>query len=154
MSSSRRARHRRQQQSLRRHQLRVEGLEKRYALDGSSFVGPEGWGWIGVSANTQVKAVAEDSTGAVYIAGTFSGTVDVDFSDATYELASNGVDDAFVAKYTGQGGFVWAKSFGSSGKDRGYTLAIANDDSIRLGGFFSETVDFDPGVGSASLFPW
>ena len=151
MSSSRRTRRRRQQQSLRRHQLRVEGLEKRYALDGSSFVGPEGWGWIGVSPNTQVKAVAEDSTGSVYIAGTFSGTVDVDFSDATYELASNGVDDAFVAKYTGQGGFVWAKSFGSSGKDRGYTLAIANDDSIRLGGFFSETVDFDPGVGSAFL---
>ena len=151
MSTSRHPRRRRQQQSLRRHRLRVEGLEKRYALDGSSFVGPEGWGWIGVSQNTQVKAVAEDSTGAVYIAGTFSGTVDVDFSDANYDLASNGVDDAFVAKYTEQGGFVWAKSFGSSGKDRGYTLAIASDDSIRLGGFFSETVDFDPGAGSTFL---
>ena len=151
MSSSRRARHRRQQQSLRRHQLRVEGLEKRYALDGSSFVGPEGWGWIGVSANTQIKAVAEDSTGAVYLAGTFSGTVDVDFSATNYDLTSNGLDDAFVAKYTEQGGFVWAKSFGSLGKDRGYTLAIASDDSIRLGGFFSETVDFDPGAGTNFL---
>ena len=151
MSSSRRARHRRQQKALRRHQLRIEGLEKRYALDGSSFVGPEGWGWIGVSANTQVKAVAEDSTGAVYLAGTFSGTVDVDFGATNYTLASNGLDDAFVAKYTEQGDFVWAKSFGSLGKDRGYTLAIASDDSIRLGGFFSETVDFDPGAGANFL---
>ena len=35
MSSSRQSRRRHQQRSLRRHQLRLEGLEKRYALDGT-----------------------------------------------------------------------------------------------------------------------
>ena len=33
MSSSRRTRRRRQQKSFHRHQLRLEGLEKRYALN-------------------------------------------------------------------------------------------------------------------------
>ena len=38
MASSRRTRSRRQQRSSRRHQLRLEGLEKRYALDGSQSI--------------------------------------------------------------------------------------------------------------------
>ena len=38
MSSSGRTRRRRQQKSLQRHHLRLEGLEKRYALDGSQSI--------------------------------------------------------------------------------------------------------------------
>ena len=51
MASSRRTRRRLQQKSLRRHQLRLEGLEKRYALDADpillSHAGlPDGVGYL------------------------------------------------------------------------------------------------------------
>ena len=40
MASSRRTRRRRQQKSLHRHQLRLEGLEKRYALNSAPLLDP------------------------------------------------------------------------------------------------------------------
>ena len=43
MASSRRTRRRRQQKSLERHQLRLEGLEKRYALDAASLLDPSSY---------------------------------------------------------------------------------------------------------------
>jgi hypothetical protein len=43
MASSRRTYCRRQQESLQRHQLRLEGLEKRYALDAASLLDPSSY---------------------------------------------------------------------------------------------------------------
>ena len=43
MASSRRTCRRRQQKSLHRHQLRLEGLEKRYALDAASLLDPSSY---------------------------------------------------------------------------------------------------------------
>ena len=43
MASSRRTHRRRQQKSLERHQLRLEGLEKRYALDAASLLDPSSY---------------------------------------------------------------------------------------------------------------
>ena len=53
MASSRRTRRRREQQSLHRHQLRLEGLEKRYALNAAPVLDP--------SASPQLSSVIEDA---------------------------------------------------------------------------------------------
>ena len=66
MSSSRHTRRQRQQQSLRRHRMKLERLEKRYALDAAAITDPADWGWAGVVENAKVFSVAQDSTGAVY----------------------------------------------------------------------------------------
>ncbi|MDB4358329.1 Ig-like domain-containing protein, partial [bacterium] len=151
MSSSRHTRRQRQQQSLRRHRMKLERLEKRYALDAAAITDPADWGWAGVVENAKVFSVAQDSTGAVYTAGTFSGTIDLDFSASSSELISVGADDIFVAKYDSGGTFVWAKQFGSTGRDKAYTITIDQSDNLRIGGFFEGSVDFDPGVGTDTL---
>ena len=151
MSSSRHTRRQRQQQSLRRHRMKLERLEKRYALDAAAITDPADWGWAGVVENAKVFSVAQDSTGAVYTAGTFSGTIDLDFSASSSELISVGADDIFVAKYDSGGTFVWAKQLGSTGRDKAYTITIDQSDNLRIGGFFEGSVDFDPGVGTDTL---
>lgn len=131
--------------------MKLERLEKRYALDAAAITDPTDWGWAGVVENAKVFSVAQDSTGAVYTAGTFSGTIDLDFSASSSELISVGADDIFVAKYDSGGTFVWAKQFGSTGRDKAYTITIDQSDNLRIGGFFEGSVDFDPGVGTDTL---
>ena len=62
MSSSRRIRQRREQRSCRRHQLRLEGLEKRYALNAAPVLDP--------SASPQLNSVIEDASIPVGQVGT------------------------------------------------------------------------------------
>ena len=131
--------------------MKLERLEKRYALDAAAITNPADWGWAGVVENAKVFSVAQDSTGAVYTAGTFSGTIDLDFSASSSELISVGADDIFVAKYDSGGTFVWAKQFGSTGRDGANAITIDSNDNLRIGGHFEGTVDFDPGVGTETL---
>ena len=131
--------------------MRLEELEKRYALDAAAITDPADWGWAGVIENAKVFSVAQDSTGAVYTAGTFSGTIDLDFSASFSELISVGADDIFVAKYDSGGTFVWAKQFGSTGRDGANAITIDSNDNLRIGGHFEGSVDFDPGAGDATL---
>ena len=131
--------------------MRLEELEKRYALDAAAITDPADWGWAGVVENAKVFSVAQDSTGAVYTAGTFSGTIDLDFSASSSELISVGADDIFVAKYDSGGTFVWAKQFGSTGRDGANAITIDSNDNLRIGGHFEGSVDFDPGAGDATL---
>ena len=120
-------------------------------VTGTSHSVSSDWGWAGVVDDAQVFSVAEDSTGAVYTAGTFSGTIDLDFSASESTLTSAGADDIFVAKYDSGGTFVWAKQLGSTGRDKAYTITIDQSDNLRIGGFFEGSVDFDPGVGTDTL---
>ena len=84
MSSSHQSRRRRQQVSFRRHQLRLEGLEKRYALNAAPVLDP--------SASPQLNSVIEDAGIPVGQVGTLvSDLIDVggthnNFSDADGDL--------------------------------------------------------------------
>ena len=62
MASSRRTRRRRQQRSFQRHQLRLEGLEKRYALDAAPG--------LDSSASPQLNSVIENAGTPVGQVGT------------------------------------------------------------------------------------
>lgn len=53
------------------------------------------------------RSIAIDAAGNTYITGSFSGLVDFDPSPATATLMSTGTD-AYVAKYTSSGSYVWA----------------------------------------------
>jgi gliding motility-associated-like protein len=46
---------------------------------------------------------------------------------------------------------VWAKKIGLMGSDCGYSTAFDNSGNVYLTGYFSETVDFDPGPGVYNL---
>ena len=61
---------------------------------------------IGGSGDDSINAMAVDSSGNVYLAGSFQGTVDFDLGDGLSTLTSAGGNDAFVAKYSPSGA-IW-----------------------------------------------
>nr|WP_236649890.1 SdrD B-like domain-containing protein [Rhodopirellula sp. SM50] len=91
--------------------------------------------------------------GSVYTTGSFSGTVDFDPGPGTSNLTSAGgfSADVFVSKLDSAGNFVWARALGGSSYDRGYGVSVAGDGSVYTTGYFSGTVDFDPGPGTIDL---
>lgn len=75
-------------------------------------------GWIYEDCPT---GISSDASGCIYIAGYFTGCV---YFDSHY-IVSEEDKDAFVAKFSPQGSWLWARSCGSVGEDK--ALAIATD---------------------------
>jgi hypothetical protein len=92
-----------------------------------------------------------DGSGNVYLTGAFSGTVDFDPDAGTANLISAGGNELFLAKYDATGLFVFVKGFAGTGNDTGYGIAIDNSGNVYFTGFFSNTVDFDPGSGTVEF---
>ena len=100
-------------------------------------------------------SIANDrpGNGDVYTTGVFSGTVDFDPGTGVFNLTSAGFGDIFVSKLDSAGNFVWAKAMGGPTFDGGRSIAIdpAGNGDLYTTGFFSDTVDFDPGPGTFNL---
>ncbi len=90
---------------------------------------------------------AADSSGNVYVAGRFQGTVDFDPGSGTDNHTA--VDyDLFLTKFDTNGTHEWAATWdGIAGWNSGATVAL-NGTNVYCGGYFIGTVDFDPGVGT------
>ncbi|MDF1675985.1 MAG: SBBP repeat-containing protein [Vicingaceae bacterium] len=97
------------------------------------------------------KDLSIDSLGNSYICGFFTGTKDFDPGPGVVNLTSSGNNDCFVLKLDSNGVFVWAKTFGGTSSDDANSIAIDSFGNIYLTGFFTLTVDFDPGVGVYNL---
>lgn len=94
------------------------------------------------------QGVALDSATNVYVSGYFADTVDFNPLGVASNLTSRGLDDAFLCKYTPDGAFVWAQSWGGSTNDYARGLAVDGAGFVYVSGDFSSTnVDFDPGPG-------
>ena len=96
-------------------------------------------------------AIALDKSNNVYTAGFFKGTVDFNPDSGIYELTSSGDFDIFITKLDSSGNFIWVKSFGGSYSDGGNSITVDASGNVYTIGFFIDTVDFDPGVGTANL---
>ncbi len=97
--------------------------------------------------------LAIDDLGNVYLAGTFySSNVDFDPGAGVAGLTSNGLEDAFLAKYTTNGTYVWAQNLGGTQSDQAFTIGLDPLANVYVGGFFSSAnTDFDPGSGASTL---
>ena len=140
----------RQKQKTFRTLLSSERLEDRCMLTASTS-GDWGWAQQIFGETASPSAVASDSTGNIYIAGSFSGTVDFDPSASTFPLTSAGGADAFVSKYDVFGQFQWAKAFSGTGVTHAQSISLGTSNAIIVSGYFTETADFDPGTNTASL---
>jgi hypothetical protein len=96
-------------------------------------------------------SITTDSYGAVYVTGAFTGTWDFDPSNGTTSLSSNGNRDIFVQKLDNAGNLLWAKSIGGISYDEGTAITTDGEDNVIIFGYFTETVDFDPGPGVTEL---
>lgn len=122
----------------------------------------QGFSWVqgftatGASnAQVEVSVRAIDDSNNVYTSGIFTGTVDVDQSTNTYNLTSVGQYNAFLLKEDAAGNFLWVKHLVcKSATNPGYGLLgvinIAFDaaGNIYMAGDFTDTIDFDPGLGT------
>ncbi|MBB5332801.1 SBBP repeat-containing protein [Chryseobacterium koreense] len=97
------------------------------------------------------NAVSVDFSGNVYTTGYFYGTLDFDPGTGVSELTSNGGVDVFIQKLDNNGNFLWAKSFGGSGNERGKSIAIDTSGNVFTTGYYTDTADFDPGTAVFNL---
>ncbi|NMH27756.1 T9SS type A sorting domain-containing protein [Flavobacterium silvaticum] len=107
---------------------------------------------FGSIGHQSAYALATDSDGNVYTAGTFSATVDFDPGPGEALLTQTGNSpDGYVQKLDGQGNFVWAKRMGGADGNFWSHMALMPNGDIILAGTFNGTVDFDPGTGVFNL---
>lgn len=106
---------------------------------------------MGGIADDVAEGVVVDAAGNVYAIGYFTGTVDFDPGAGTQNLTSSGSNDIFIVKLDVNGNYVWAHNIGSTGNDVGRNLELDGSGNIYFTGFFSGTVDFDPGAGVSNL---
>ena len=92
------------------------------------------------------RAIAVDNAGNVYTTGFFNGTADFNPGQASFELESDGLTDAFVSKLNSDGNFVWARAFNGPSTVNGNGIAVDDFGYIYTTGHFQGTVDFDPGA--------
>ncbi len=90
---------------------------------------------IGGTNSDQVKGVAVDPSGDVYVCGYFTGTADFDPSASTFSLSSAGGKDGFLAKYTSAGLFLWAVNYGGAGDDEPWKM-FADVNGVYLTGYY------------------
>lgn len=106
---------------------------------------------IGITIYDFGNSITTDASGSVYTIGDFQGTVDFDSGSGTSNLTSNGNSDIFISKLDASGNFLWAKSIGGSGIDRGASIATDASGFVYITGSFQGIVDFDPGSGISNL---
>ncbi len=109
---------------------------------------------IGAGNFDDVRGIAVDGAGNVFITGFFEGTVDFDPGAGTNNLISLGSEgDVYIAKYNTNGVFQWAFSLGINSAISGIGTGLVTDGAgnVYATGRFNDTVDFDPGAGTTNL---
>ncbi len=134
--------------SVARRPLLVEGLERR-ALLNADFQYALG---VPTSGVTGAQGIAADVAGNAYVTGSFQGTIDFDPGPGVTELASGGITDIFVAKYSPTGALLWARALKGAGNtlSTGNAVVVDPAGNTYATGTFQGTVDFDPGPNQAN----
>jgi hypothetical protein len=88
-----------------------------------------------------------DMDGNVYLTGHFFGNVDFDPGAGTLMKSSNGQHDIFISKISPDGDLIWVNTIGGEETDYGRAITLSSNGDVYVTGFYSETVDFDPGAG-------
>ncbi|MCB0738853.1 MAG: T9SS type A sorting domain-containing protein [Bacteroidetes bacterium] len=106
---------------------------------------------FGGDKHDDVGEVLVDNSDNVLVAGGFESTVDFDPGVGETKFTSNGRTDAFVSKFNKDGNLLWAQAIGGSSSDFGLCLANGNNGNVYMGGYFYDSVDFNPGSGTHFL---
>jgi hypothetical protein len=97
------------------------------------------------------KAIGVDSSGNVYITGSFESTADFDPGAAVKNLISYGGKDIYLAKYNPNGEYMWAENIGGVGFDESNALFVNAAGKITIAGYFGYVADFDPSSDTTSF---
>lgn len=103
------------------------------------------------SSSTDSPKSVVDENGNLYVTDVFKGTFDFDPGPAVFNLTSAGDFDISICKLDVNGNFIWAKRIGSSSLDSSHSIELDGANNVYISGAFSESVDFDPGIGVYNL---
>lgn len=80
------------------------------------------------SSMVELGGIDTDSSGNIYVAGNFSGTVDFDPGTGNTNLTSTANGDGFLVKLNASGGLIWVRKF-----DASFTCIVSSVDADNLG---------------------
>jgi hypothetical protein len=106
---------------------------------------------IGGVGNDRGFSMTLGGSDNLYITGWFADTADFDPGAGTSNLTSVGSSSDFVLKLDSSGNYVWAKSFGGTTNNYGYSITLDGSGNQYITGNFQNTADFDPGVDTSNL---
>lgn len=99
------------------------------------------------------NGVAADRQGNIIVVGTFGGSVNL--GDGVTRTAVEG-KDGFIVKYSSTGVVLWAKTFGGSGDDVAYGVAVDSAGNVIVTGYINSSVNFGggplPNLGGHDIF--
>ncbi len=104
---------------------------------------------IGGLEGNYISSVKTDLQNNVFVTGYFLGAMDFDPGAGSDLRTSNGSEDVFIIKLDSSGIYQWGIHYGSSGSDKSIDLGISSNQNLVVTGFYSGTIDFGQGVGSA-----
>jgi len=87
-----------------------------------------------------------DAQENLYLTGYFSNSCNFDPDGGGAPIQSNGREDAFVLKMNSSGTLIWVKTFGGAMYEMGNAVKVDLAGFVYVGGYFEESVDFDPGT--------
>lgn len=114
---------------------------------------------IGGNDDDRPLSMTIDSSNNLILTGFFSGTVDFNtHPNGTYDLTSVGDRDVFILKTDSAGNMIWAKRLGgretiipAATWNMGLTAKTSKNGDVYIGGYYSGSVDFDPGPNNYTL---
>ncbi len=100
------------------------------------------------------EVVRHDSSGNIYVAGEFRGTVDFDPGQPNLPVSSNGNhEDIFVVKTDSYGNLIWVRTFGSTQVEILGDMELDSVGNVYVTGSFAGVTDFDGGPGTLNRTP-
>ena len=105
--------------------------------------------WVKVIPATNVitpRKIEIDNQNNIILSGVYGNTIDIDPSNAVYNLSTyntgNSSNDVFLAKYDGNGNFIWGKSLGSTLVDNLGGIGVDDSNNIYIGVSFAGSTAF------------
>jgi len=89
--------------------------------------------------------------GHILFGGNFEDTVDFEPGPGVTQRISKGNADNFIINLNAQGNLAWVQTFGGTGQEGVREINLDNNGNLYASGFFSGTVDFDPGPATANF---
>lgn len=96
--------------------------------------------------------VRPDSSGQVWITGTFEGALDLNPGLPVSTVVSDGpYNDIFICKVDALGNFIWGGKVGGPVNEQNPKVVVNSLGEVFVSGTFQESGDYDPGPGIFSL---
>ncbi|MDD5093566.1 MAG: SBBP repeat-containing protein [Dehalococcoidia bacterium] len=90
--------------------------------------------YFGGTGLDDANSIAVDNTGNIYITGYTASLADFPVTEGAYQSTSQGLRDAFLAKFNSDGNLVYSTYFGGADEDTAYGIAVDDMGNMYIAG--------------------